>query len=67
MTIEDRVWIGARAIILKGVTVGHDSIIGAGAIVTKSVPPRSVVVGPAARVVRIWSQTVDDTGRPLSD
>jgi acetyltransferase-like isoleucine patch superfamily enzyme len=67
VTIEDRVWIGARAIILKGVTVGHDSIIGAGAIVTKSVPPRSVVVGPAARVVRIGSQTVDDTGRPLSD
>lgn len=50
--IEDRVWIGARAIVLKGVTIGHDSVIGAGAIVTKSVPPHSVVVGPAARVIR---------------
>lgn len=52
VVIEDRVWIGARAIVLKGVRIGHDSVIGAGAIVTKSVPPRSVVVGPAARVIR---------------
>jgi acetyltransferase-like isoleucine patch superfamily enzyme len=50
--IGDRVWLGSRAIILKGVTIGHDSIIGAGAIVTKSVPPHSVVTGPAATVVR---------------
>ena len=50
--IGDRVWIGARAIILKGVTIGHDTIIGAGAIVTKSVPPHSTVVGPAARILR---------------
>jgi acetyltransferase-like isoleucine patch superfamily enzyme len=50
--IGDRVWIGARAIILKGVSIGHDSLIGAGAIVTKSAPPRSVVVGQAARVLR---------------
>ncbi|MGE3273401.1 MAG: DapH/DapD/GlmU-related protein, partial [Chloroflexota bacterium] len=56
VTIEDRVWIGARAIILKGVTIGQDSVIGAGAIVTKSVPPRSVVVGPAARVIRSLPQ-----------
>ena len=52
VVIEDRAWIGARAIILKGVTIGHDAIIGAGAIVTRSVPPHSVVVGPAARVIR---------------
>jgi acetyltransferase-like isoleucine patch superfamily enzyme len=52
VVIEDRVWIGARAIVLKGVTIGHDSVVGAGAVVTKSVPPRSVVAGPAARVVR---------------
>jgi len=52
VVIEDRVWVGARAIILKGVHIGHDSVIGAGAIVTKSVPPGSVVVGPAARPIR---------------
>ncbi len=50
--IGDRVWIGSRAIVLKGVTIGHDSVVGAGAIVVKSVPPHSVVVGPAARVVK---------------
>lgn len=50
--IGDRVWIGSRTIVLKGVVVGHDSVIGAGAIVTKSIPPHSLVVGQAARVVR---------------
>ena len=57
VVIEDRVWIGARAIILKGVQIGHDSVIGAGAIVTRSVPPYSVVVGPAARIVRTLTPT----------
>jgi acetyltransferase-like isoleucine patch superfamily enzyme len=52
VTIEDRVWVGARVIILKGVTIGHDSIIGAGAVVTKSVPPQSVIVGAASRIIR---------------
>jgi acetyltransferase-like isoleucine patch superfamily enzyme len=52
VAIEDNVWIGARVIVLKGVTVGAGSVIGAGAVVTKSVPPGSVVVGPAARVIR---------------
>ncbi len=50
--IGDRVWIGSRAIVLKGVSIGHDSIVGAGAIVTKSVLPYSVIVGPAAKVLR---------------
>ena len=52
VVVEDRVWIGARAIILKGVHLGHDSIVGAGAIVTKSVPPNTVIVEPAARPIR---------------
>ena len=52
VTIEDRVWIGARVIVLKGVTIGHDSVIGAGAIVTRNIPPRSVAAGHPARVVR---------------
>ena len=53
--IEDRVWLGARTIVLKGISIGHDSVIGAGAIVTKDVPALSVVVGPAARVIRTLS------------
>ena len=46
--IGDRVWIGARAIILKGVTIGDGAIVGAGAIVTHDVPSNGVVTGPAA-------------------
>jgi acetyltransferase-like isoleucine patch superfamily enzyme len=48
--IGDRVWIGCRAIILKGVTIGDNAVIGAGAIVTKDVPPGGVALGPAATV-----------------
>lgn len=52
VTIENNVWIGARSIILKGVTIGHNSVVAAGAIVTKDVPPFSVVANPPARVIR---------------
>jgi acetyltransferase-like isoleucine patch superfamily enzyme len=54
--IGDRVWLGSRAIVLKGVTIGHDSVVGAGAVVTKSVPPHSLVVGMAAHVIRTLDQ-----------
>ena len=43
--IEDGAWIGARAIILKGVTIGRGAVIGAGTVVTRSVPPDSLVHG----------------------
>jgi acetyltransferase-like isoleucine patch superfamily enzyme len=51
IVIEDDVFIGARAIILKGVTIGKGCVVGAGAVVSKSVPPYSVVVGNPAKVV----------------
>ena len=50
--IEDDVWIASRSIILKGVTIGKGSVIGAGSIVTKSVPPFSFVVGNPAKILR---------------
>jgi maltose O-acetyltransferase len=50
--IEDHAWIGARAIILPGVTIGRGSTVGAGAVVSKSIPPYSVAVGNPARVVK---------------
>ena len=50
--IEDDVWVGTRAIILRGVTVGRGSIVAAGSVVTKSVPPYALVAGCPARVIR---------------
>lgn len=51
--ICDDVWIGGRVTILPGVTVGEGSIIGAGAVVTKDVPPYSIVGGNPAKVIRM--------------
>ena len=48
--IGDRVWIGCRAIILKGVTIGDGAVIGAGAIVTKDIPAGAIAHGIAASV-----------------
>ena len=50
--IGDDVWIGTRAIIQPGVTIGNHSIIGSGAVVTKSVDPYSVVAGVPARLIK---------------
>lgn len=50
--IEDDVWIGARVTVLPGVRIGTGAVIGAGAVVTEDVPPRALVVGVPARVVR---------------
>lgn len=52
VVIGDDVWIGARAIILPGVHVGHGAVIGAGSVVTKDVPPFAVAAGNPARVVK---------------
>lgn len=50
--IEDNVWICENAVILAGVTIGHNSIIGANSVVTKSIPPYSIAAGNPARVIR---------------
>ena len=50
--VEDNVWIGARVILMSGVTVGKDSCIGAGSVVTSDVPPRTLAAGVPARVIR---------------
>lgn len=52
IVIEDDVWIGAQSIIMKGVTIGARSIIGAGSVVTKDIPADCVAAGSPCRVVR---------------
>lgn len=51
VVIEDYVWIGVGAIILPGVHLGHGAVVGAGAVVSKSVPPRAIVVGNPAKPI----------------
>lgn len=50
--LEENVWLGARVIVRRGVTIGVDSVIGAGSVVTRDIPPRSVAVGIPAKVIR---------------
>lgn len=52
ITIGDRVWIGSNATVLPGVTIGDGAVVAAGAVVTRDVPPRTVVGGVPARVLR---------------
>ena len=63
ITVEDRVWIGAGAIILPGVTIGEGAMVAAGSVVTRDVPPRMVVAGNPARVIR----SVDEGAPPPYD
>lgn len=52
ITIGNNVWVGTRVIILDGVTIGDNSIVASGAIVTKDVPPYSIVGGIPAKVIK---------------
>lgn len=52
IVIKDHVWIGSNATILSGVTIGEWAVVAAGAVVTKDVPPYSVVGGVPARILR---------------
>ena len=52
VVIEDDIWIGANAVVLPGVTIGHHSVVAAGAVVTKDVPPHSLVAGIPAKVIK---------------
>lgn len=51
--LREGCWIGANCIILPGVTVGKNSVVGAGSVVTKSIPDFSVAVGSPAKVIKV--------------
>ena len=59
VVIEDNVWIGQFATILKGVTIGKGAVIGTRAVVTKDVPPYAVVAGNPAKIVKYLNPEED--------
>jgi maltose O-acetyltransferase len=50
--LEDNVWLGTRVIVLPGVTIGTGSVVGAGSVVTRDIPPYALAVGCPAKIVR---------------
>jgi len=60
VTIEDNVWIGFNASILKGVRIGTGAVVGAGAVVTRDVPACAVVAGNPARIIRTLTPEDED-------
>ena len=69
VTVEDNVWIGAKAIILTGVKIKEGAVIGAGAIVTKDIPKYSIAVGVPAKVIKKRTKKINYKTRffPLLD
>ncbi|MDP3115406.1 MAG: DapH/DapD/GlmU-related protein [Candidatus Cloacimonadaceae bacterium] len=50
--IEDNVWIGLNVLVMKGVTIGQNSIIGAGSVVTKDIPANVIAAGNPCKVIK---------------
>ena len=67
ITIEDDCWIGANVVITAGVTIGRHSVIAAGSVVTKDVPPYSVAAGNTARVIKQYNHITKEWERVNSD
>ena len=59
--VEDYVWIGARAIIMPGVTLGEGAVVGAGAVVTRDINPYRIAVGTPAREIRDRNRALEYT------
>jgi maltose O-acetyltransferase len=69
VVIGDRAWIGYRAIVLPGVTIGEGSVVGAGAVVTKNVEPYAIMAGNPARKIggRVAAQEMGDGSSKMGD
>lgn len=55
IVIEDETWIGANVVVVAGVTIGKHSIVAAGSIVTKNIPPYSIAAGNPARIIKQYN------------
>ena len=64
VTIENDVWIGANAVVLQGVTIGEHCVVAAGSIVTKDVPPQTVVGGNPARILKHYDKEKGEWVKP---
>jgi len=60
VTIENDVWLGGNVVVLPGITIGQGSVIGAGSIVTKDIPPFSVAVGSPAKVIKTLENDLEN-------
>jgi acetyltransferase-like isoleucine patch superfamily enzyme len=67
ITIEDDVWVGANSTVLAGVTIGRHSIVAAGSVVTRSIPPYSVCAGAPAKVVKRFDFEKKEWVKPASN
>lgn len=64
--IGDDVWVGANAIILKGVNIGNGAVIGAGCVITKDIPPYTIVTGNNLRVMRKrWNEKDEEIHKSI--
>ena len=66
IVVEDEVWIGANAVITAGVRIGKHAVVAGGSVVTKNVPPYSVVGGNPARILRQYSAATEMWERPTA-
>ena len=67
VVIEDKVLVGANAVILEGVRIGTGAVVAAGAVVTSDVPPRTVVAGSPARVVKAVDEKTESKTEIVQD
>lgn len=58
--IENDVWIGANSVVLPGIQIGNHCVIGAGSVITKDIPPYSVVVGNPARIIKRYDMNLKE-------
>jgi len=58
--IEDSVWIGDGVVILPGVTIGRNSVLGANCVVTRDIPPYSVAAGIPARIIKSYGENIEE-------